>query len=297
MPRSIAKHQAFTLIDLIVVLAITTILLGILIPVAYKARTASKRVRCASNLRAIGQALHDRSIETRGYLPLAGVIRVPPSTGLDALPAALNDAARTRYVYVPHLWGAVPTQETVAPFPAALLPNLGVSDVTIDNGTLANWQSLAANRRSIEIFRCPANPVDPNRQYPHLTALQIGNATHIVSYDLPFDYALNAGLLGFDCEHETRYLRGHVTSIRDASRLVVMGDVAIRIEPLYWTPGTTPGPVSLADVLQKTPKASLSPPFDLDRHQGRMNILFADGHIEDLPIAPEPLSSALLLDR
>jgi prepilin-type N-terminal cleavage/methylation domain-containing protein len=62
-------QDAFTLIELLTVIAIIGILASILIPVVSSVRDSAARANCASNLRQIGTALHLYADDHEGRLP------------------------------------------------------------------------------------------------------------------------------------------------------------------------------------------------------------------------------------
>ena len=62
-----ASGSAFTLIELIVVIAIIVLLIGLILPVLAHSKSAARSTVCASNLRQLAMANTAYSVEHDGY--------------------------------------------------------------------------------------------------------------------------------------------------------------------------------------------------------------------------------------
>ena len=65
-----ARRNAFTLVELLVVIGIIAILIAILLPVLSRARLAAIKVQCLSNLRQIGVYLHQYQNQFNNKIPI-----------------------------------------------------------------------------------------------------------------------------------------------------------------------------------------------------------------------------------
>jgi prepilin-type N-terminal cleavage/methylation domain-containing protein/prepilin-type processing-associated H-X9-DG protein len=63
------KNSGFTLVELLVVIAIISLLIGILLPALSRARESASSLKCAANLRQIGQLVFMYSGANHGSLP------------------------------------------------------------------------------------------------------------------------------------------------------------------------------------------------------------------------------------
>ena len=66
-PRAFTR--AFTLVELLVVIGIIAMLIGILMPALSAARAQANMLKCAANLRALGQVAQAYAHDNRGYIP------------------------------------------------------------------------------------------------------------------------------------------------------------------------------------------------------------------------------------
>ncbi len=73
MPSHRIERGAFTLVELLVVVAIIAILTAMLLPALRRAKENAKTAVCLSNLRQVGLAIHSFAVDNDGLLPRANV--------------------------------------------------------------------------------------------------------------------------------------------------------------------------------------------------------------------------------
>jgi len=144
------RRQGFTLTELLVVIAVITVLIAVLLPAVQQAREAARYVTCRNNLKQVGLALHNYDTINR-VLP-------PSSTSQIDL----------------GVWSPIPTQYHLHSWASLILPYL--EQQTLENQVNYNVSALdplnqKAASTALAVYRCPSYSGTTYSQTPQYQAL------------------------------------------------------------------------------------------------------------------------------
>ena len=153
------RAAGFTIIELLVSIAIISLLIAMLLPAVQMSREAARRTQCLNNLRQIGLAFHNYHDNFKQFPPVYVAVRntvLPQSIGIEG---TYDDANIHTYgeFLLPYLEQAAIYNRISfeAPYfsPVDLSP-IGLPNYTVDN------QSVIAN--PLSVFMCGSSPRPAN---------------------------------------------------------------------------------------------------------------------------------------
>lgn len=255
--------RGVTLVEVLVALAILTVLISILLPVLNSARGAARIVACSSNLRQIGHAFHLYAAEHHGALP-PGSIQWNTG-GNPPAPPAVNGWSTDFRTFRPGVWGPAPDGYSL--WQHFLWPYAG---------------------QTLEVFTCPANLAKPSEDYLGQTAV---HGDWVFWW---FNYQINRPLTGgfnptpdkptLAIPKYARHFRNAQSTylVSDGSRFGLGMYTARLNKEQYYFPGQNP-----AGYIPYAPNSGsrnrVIGQFDdavNGRHRNRsVNVLYVDGHV------------------
>jgi prepilin-type N-terminal cleavage/methylation domain-containing protein/prepilin-type processing-associated H-X9-DG protein len=151
------RREGFTLVELLVVIAVIAILIGLLLPAVQRVREAAARISCANNLKQLGLACQNYH-DSNGWLP--------PSRDLLAYPGELAELYAPSDIepdgdedlgatWVVHLFPFVDQENAYNLWNFTAYPN-GDSGFANGYGVPYNDQPLAAVQAQIPLLFCPS---------------------------------------------------------------------------------------------------------------------------------------------
>jgi prepilin-type N-terminal cleavage/methylation domain-containing protein/prepilin-type processing-associated H-X9-DG protein len=200
MPQRRLPRFGFTLVELLVVIGIIALLISVLLPALAKAREQGNQVKCMSNLRQIGMAMFQYTIDNKGYFPHSA--RGPA--------AADYRGEYDDWVY----W----QQPNLPGQPTSLFwPNVGTrpADQGEERGAIAKYLGKSFSRA---LFTCPSDDPESHKK---LTAA-LGGLRYRYSYTM--NDMLSCRLNAFDPTSFTYFGRklAKASSVRGAAAVVML---------------------------------------------------------------------------
>ena len=290
-------RSAFTIVELLVSMAVIGLLCALLMPAVQMARESARRVACKNNLHQIGMALENRT-GTLGHFPDAAIVfrELLPELDQSAIwHNILNDVYSNGSVARPSLATFRCPSDPVAPYPDTLCyaANFGTGNqvdglngffVTTDDAFAVGWpgtsaSSLSLTRHqditdglsqtvaiaemlpsSVEAYAPPGSPVSDFRRVIWVISPPLARPNEFTQFRSQCA-ALRVAQTGFNFSSATRGWNWSTTS--GIVPMALYHHVLNPNMPSCFNSGPTYGAYSAGSL-----------------HTGGAHVLFGDGHVE-----------------
>ena len=252
MKRSI--RAGFTLVELLVVIGIIALLISILLPSLNRARETANRVKCASNLKQVGQAILLYSNENRNAYPRT---RIQTATGVVSPTWGSPYGAS----------GTAATLASTSADPFGSTTTTGVYGCLDNDVTAALFLLLRTEDLVPEVFTCPSSNAEKfdyggqgASSLSFTNFIGTGGVTKNVSYSYQNPYPSTTAIgAGFKLNNSI------------SAEFAVMSDI---------NPGVT-GSNDNVTAVNSTDSARNTRAGNSSNHdKDGQNVLYGDGHVE-----------------